>query len=177
KPANLMYDPDKDQLKVTDFGIARVSNSSRTKTGMVVGTPSYMSPEQVTGKRVDGRSDIFSLGVMLYQLLTAELPFQAENATQIMYKIATEPHPNILETRPGIKRTAPWVSIVLNQAMDNDIQKRYQRAAAMARDLRAGLKQLSAHPARPYARGFRPDLWERQSCRDFAAQGPLLHPE
>lgn len=147
KPANLMYDPDKDQLKVTDFGIARVSNSSRTKTGMVVGTPSYMSPEQVTGKRVDGRSDIFSLGVMLYQLLTAELPFQAENATQIMYKIATEPHPNILETRPGIKRTAPWVSIVLNRALEKDIDKRYQRAAQMAKDLRAVLKKMAEHAA------------------------------
>lgn len=107
KPANLMFDPEAGQVKITDFGIARVNNSSRTKTGMVVGTPSYMSPEQVTGKRVDGRSDIFSLGVVLYQMLTGELPFQAENATQIMYQIATEPHPDILQTRPGIKRTAP----------------------------------------------------------------------
>jgi serine/threonine-protein kinase len=144
KPANLMYDPEIDQLKVTDFGIARVSNSSKTKTGMVVGTPSYMSPEQVTGKRVDGRSDIFSLGVMLYQLLTSELPFQAENATQIMYKIATEKHPNILETRPGIKRSAPWISIVLNRALEKDIDKRYQRGQLMANDIKAVLKKMAA---------------------------------
>ncbi|MDF1781861.1 MAG: serine/threonine-protein kinase [Alcanivoracaceae bacterium] len=148
KPANLMYDPEKDQLKVTDFGIARVNNSSRTKTGMVVGTPSYMSPEQVTGKRVDGRSDIFSLGVMLYQMLTGELPFQAENATQIMYKIATEGHPNILETRPGIKRSAPWASIVLNRALEKDVDKRYQRAQLMANDIKAVLKKMAAANAR-----------------------------
>lgn len=143
KPANLMYDPEKDQLKVTDFGIARLNNSSRTKTGMVVGTPSYMSPEQVTGKRVDGRSDIFSLGVMLYQMLTGELPFQAENATQIMYKIATEAHPDILATRPGIKRSAPWVSIVLKRALEKDIDKRYQRAQQMTNDIKAVLKKMA----------------------------------
>jgi eukaryotic-like serine/threonine-protein kinase len=143
KPANLMFDPDNGQVKITDFGIARVNNSSRTKTGMVVGTPSYMSPEQVTGKRVDGRSDIFSLGVVLYQMLTGELPFQAENATQIMYQIATEPHPDILQTRPGIKRTAPWVSIVLNRALEKDPEKRYQRAGLMAADIKVVLKKMA----------------------------------
>jgi len=143
KPANLMYDPEAGQVKITDFGIARVNNSSRTKTGMVVGTPSFMSPEQVTGKRVDGRSDIFSLGVVLYQMLTGELPFQAENATQIMYQIATEPHPDILQTRPGIKRTAPWVSIVLNRALEKDPEKRYQRAGLMAADIKVVLKKMA----------------------------------
>ncbi len=143
KPANLMFDPEAGQVKITDFGIARVNNSSRTKTGMVVGTPSYMSPEQVTGKRVDGRSDIFSLGVVLYQMLTGELPFQAENATQIMYQIATEPHPDILQTRPGIKRSAPWVSIVLNRALEKDPEKRYQRAGLMAADIKVVLKKMA----------------------------------
>lgn len=143
KPANLMFDPEKGQIKITDFGIARVNNSSRTKTGMVVGTPSFMSPEQVTGKRVDGRSDIFSLGVVLYQMLTGELPFQAENATQIMYQIATEPHPDILQTRPGIKRNAPWISIVLNRALEKDPEKRYQRAGLMAADIKVVLKKMA----------------------------------
>ncbi|MDF1820293.1 MAG: serine/threonine-protein kinase [Alcanivoracaceae bacterium] len=153
KPANLMFDPDSSQIKITDFGIARVNNSSRTKTGMVVGTPSYMSPEQVTGKRVDGRSDIFSLGVLLYQMLTGELPFQSETATQIMYKIATEPHPNILETRPGIKRSAPWVSIVLNRAMEKDMDKRYQRGQQMANDIKQVLKKMAAAQARKQSSG------------------------
>src|SRR2546421_5219545 len=68
KPANLMYDPQSDTLKVTDFGIARLTASSKTRTGMVLGTPSYMSPEQLAGKRIDGRSDLFSLATTLYQM-------------------------------------------------------------------------------------------------------------
>ena len=75
KPANIMYEPASDQVKVTDFGIARITDSSRTKTGMVLGTPSYMSPEQLAGKKIDGRSDIFSLGVTLYQMSAGQLPF------------------------------------------------------------------------------------------------------
>src|SRR5574343_178412 len=76
KPANLMYEAESDQLKVTDFGIARITDSSRTKTGMVLGTPSYMSPEQLAGKKIDGRSDLFSLGVMLFQMVCGKLPFE-----------------------------------------------------------------------------------------------------
>ena len=71
KPANIMYEPESDSVKVTDFGIARITDSSKTKTGMVLGTPSYMSPEQLAGKKIEGRSDLFSLGVTLYQMLTA----------------------------------------------------------------------------------------------------------
>ena len=75
KPANIMYEAASDQVKVTDFGIARITDSSKTKTGMVLGTPSYMSPEQLAGKKIDGRSDLFSLGVTLYQLCCGKLPF------------------------------------------------------------------------------------------------------
>src|SRR5205085_3675543 len=74
KPANIMYEPDADIVKVTDFGIARITDSSRTKTGMVLGTPSYMSPEQLGGKKIDGRSDLFSLGVTLFPMLAVKLP-------------------------------------------------------------------------------------------------------
>uniref|UniRef100_UPI0035AF5898 CHASE2 domain-containing serine/threonine-protein kinase n=1 Tax=Chitinimonas sp. TaxID=1934313 RepID=UPI0035AF5898 len=79
KPANVMYEMDTRIVKVTDFGIARITDASKTKTGMVLGTPSYMSPEQLSGKRVDGRSDLFSLGVMLYQMTVGTLPFQGES--------------------------------------------------------------------------------------------------
>ena len=77
KPANIMYDLEGDSVKVTDFGIARITDSSKTKTGMVLGTPSYMSPEQLAGKKIEGRSDLFSLGVTLYQLSCGKLPFRA----------------------------------------------------------------------------------------------------
>ncbi|HST01788.1 MAG TPA: protein kinase, partial [Usitatibacter sp.] len=76
KPANIMYEVESDTVKVTDFGIARITDSSKTKTGMVLGTPSYMSPEQLGGKKIDGRSDLFSLGVTLYQMLAGRLPFE-----------------------------------------------------------------------------------------------------
>ncbi|MDH5392155.1 MAG: serine/threonine-protein kinase [Gammaproteobacteria bacterium] len=133
KPANIMYELDTDALKITDFGIARITDSSKTKTGMVLGTPSYMSPEQLAGKRVDGRSDLFSLGVMLYQLATGELPFQAESMAALMYKIANEPHPDPATIRKGLPRC---ISIIINRAMAKNIEKRYQNAAQMASDLR-----------------------------------------
>lgn len=133
KPANIMYEPDSDALKITDFGIARITDSSKTKTGMVLGTPSYMSPEQLAGKRVDGRSDLFSLGVMLFQLATGELPFQADSMATLMYKIANEPHPDPATIRKGLPRC---ISIIINRAMSKSIEKRYQRASQMASDLR-----------------------------------------
>src|SRR4030095_11982646 len=101
KPANLMYHPDTDTLKVTDFGIARLTDSSKTKTGMVLGTPSFMSPEQLAGKRIEGRSDLFSLAVSLYQLLSGRLPFEGESMAQLMFKIANEPPVDILTYNPN----------------------------------------------------------------------------
>jgi serine/threonine-protein kinase len=85
KPANMMYHLETDTLKLADFGIARLTDSSKTKTGMVLGTPSYMSPEQLAGKKIEGRSDLFSLGVSLYQLLCGQLPFQGESMAQLMF--------------------------------------------------------------------------------------------
>src|SRR5882762_9520083 len=102
KPANMMYHRESDTLKVTDFGIARLTDSSRTKTGMVLGTPSYMSPEQLAGKRIEGRSDLFSLGVALYQLLCRRLPFEGESMAQLMFKIASEPPTDILAVNPAL---------------------------------------------------------------------------
>lgn len=133
KPANIMYEDASDLLKITDFGIARITDSSKTKTGMVLGTPSYMSPEQLAGKRVDGRSDLFSLGVMLFQLATGELPFQADSMATLMYKIANEPHPDPSSIRKGLPRC---ITIIINRAMAKNIDKRYQKASQMASDLR-----------------------------------------
>ena len=90
-----------DTVKVTDFGIARITDSSKTKTGLVLGTPSFMSPEQIAGKKVDGRSDLYSLGVMLFQMLTGVLPFRGDSMAELMYKIANEEAPDVAHPAPG----------------------------------------------------------------------------
>jgi serine/threonine-protein kinase len=136
KPANIMYEPESDQLKVTDFGIARITDSSKTKTGMVLGTPSYMSPEQLAGKKIDGRSDLFSLGVMLYQLCSGKLPFVGESMAQLMFKIASEPHPDIRVAIPGLP---DCVGAIIDKVLVKDPDLRYQTGSELARDLRTCL--------------------------------------
>jgi len=137
KPANLMWLTDSKTIKLTDFGIARITDSSKTKTGMVLGTPSYMSPEQLSGKKVDGRSDIFSLGVTLYQLLTGSLPFTADSMATLMFKIANEPHPPAATVRPDLPGT---LNSVIDRALEKDLAKRYARAGEFSADLRASLR-------------------------------------
>lgn len=137
KPANMMYEARTDTLKITDFGIARITDASKTKTGMVLGTPSYMSPEQLAGKKVDGRSDLFSLGVMLFQMVTGRLPFQGDSMATLMYKIANENHPAPDSIRPDLPRC---VSVIINRALAKEREKRYQNGAQMASDIRKCLQ-------------------------------------
>jgi eukaryotic-like serine/threonine-protein kinase len=134
KPANIMYDHDLDVVKITDFGIARVTDSSKTKTGMVLGTPSYMSPEQLAGKKIDGRSDLFSLGVMLYQMTCGRLPFEGESMTQLMFKIANQEHPNILEYNPALPQ---YVRDLIDMALEKDFDKRVQSGKEFATAIRS----------------------------------------
>jgi len=140
KPANIMYDEDKNEIKVTDFGIARITDSSKTKTGMVLGTPSYMSPEQLSGKKVDGRSDLFSLGVTMYQLLTGQLPFQADSMATLMFKIANEAHAPVTTVRAELPDS---VNAVVEKALQKDPEQRYQRGAEFAKDVRGCAAQFS----------------------------------
>jgi serine/threonine-protein kinase len=133
KPANIMYEPDGDVPKVTDFGIARVTDSSKTKTGMVLGTPSYMSPEQLAGKRIDGRSDIFSLGVTLYQMLCGRLPFEGESMTQLMFAIANTAHPPIRQYNPALPE---WVDGIIDKVLAKDADQRFQTGAELAEAIR-----------------------------------------
>src|SRR5712692_2054944 len=135
KPANIMYELESDTVKVTDFGIARITDSSRTKTGMVLGTPSYMSPEQLAGRKIDGRSDLFSLGVTLYQMLAGRLPFEGESMTQLMFAIANNPHPPIREFNPSLPA---YVDAIIAKALAKDFEKeRYQTGAEFAAAIRA----------------------------------------
>ena len=134
KPANIMYDLQSDTVKVTDFGIARITDSSKTKTGMVLGTPSFMSPEQIAGKKIDGRSDLYSLGVMLFQMLAGALPFRGDSMAELMYKIANEPAPDIRMIRPDISaKLANIVALSINKQSAT----RYQDGEQFAADLRA----------------------------------------
>ena len=132
KPANIML-LNSGIIKITDFGIARISATSQTMTGVIKGTPHYMSPEQFSGKKVDGRSDIFSLGTMMYRLLTGKLPFHGENPAALMHNILNVPHPDPRTLNPRIIK--PLV-LILDKALEKDREKRYQRASDMAAHLR-----------------------------------------
>jgi serine/threonine-protein kinase len=129
KPANLMYDPSTDVLKITDFGIARLSGAGSTRTGIVLGTPSFMSPEQLEGRTVTGHSDLFSLGVSLFQLLTGQLPFTADSMTGLMQQIAEAPHPPLRAFRPDLPAC---VESVIDRALAKNPEARYDSGAQMA---------------------------------------------
>ena len=133
KPANIIYDTETGILKVTDFGVACLTDVSKTKTGTILGSPSYMSPEQLAGKRVDGRSDLFSLGITMYQLLSGELPFVGESLASLMYKIANEKHPDIRMFNPELP---PCIAKIINKSLHKDIDRRFQTGDQMVGALR-----------------------------------------
>jgi len=126
KPANLMYDTATDVLKITDFGIARLSGAGSTRTGIVLGTPSFMSPEQLEGRTVTGHSDLFSLGVSLFQLLTGQLPFSADSMTGLMQQIAEAPHPLLRAYRPDLPAC---VETVIDRALAKTPEARFDSGA------------------------------------------------
>ena len=177
KPANIMFDLASDTVKVTDFGIARITDSSKTKTGLVLGTPSFMSPEQLSGKRVDGRSDLYSLGVMLFQMLAGVLPFRGESMAELMYKIANEEAPDIRIIRQELPQNlADLIALSLSKRPET----RYQDGDQFARDLRAVLSEL---PAGLASGGVsvpsvgRPTLADTEKTVAFAATVPGLPSE
>ncbi len=129
KPANIMYDPSGDVLKITDFGIARLTGTGSTRTGIVLGTPSFMSPEQLEGRTVTGHSDLFSLGVSLFQLLTGQLPFTADSMTGLMQQIAEAPHPPLRAFRPDLPAC---VDGIIDRALAKNPEARFESGAQMA---------------------------------------------
>ena len=141
KPANIMYDPDTNEMKITDFGIARITDSSKTKTGTILGTPSYMSPEQLSGKRVDGRSDLFSLGIMLYQMLTGELPFKGDSMAALMYQIANEPHPPMRNFNPKLPAA---LDDFIDLALAKDPDERFASGNEFAKELKRTIARIKA---------------------------------
>jgi serine/threonine protein kinase len=148
KPANIMVSADW-RAKITDFGVAHVASSSMTQTGSALGSPKYMSPEAVTGQPVDPRSDIFSLGVMLYEMLVRRTPFEraGDNTVfAVMHRIAGEPHVPVTQIDPQIPR---FFDAILDRALAKSPDKRYQRAGDMANDLRKFQPDAGAAPAKP----------------------------
>jgi serine/threonine-protein kinase len=137
KPTNIMIGRD-GHAKITDFGIARMRTSElKTMTGMILGSPRYMSPEQVSGKRADHRSDIFALGVVLYEMLTGQPPFQADTVHGVMYQTmsANPPAPSTLR-----QSIPPILDFVVAKALAKVPEARYQDARELAEDLRASLE-------------------------------------
>jgi serine/threonine-protein kinase len=133
KPANILYSLRQDLLKISDFGVARLTDNNRTKTGIVLGTPMYMSPEQLNADPLTGHSDLFSLGVTLYELLVGEVPFSASNIAVLMTKITTEDPSPVSNRRPGVP---PSVDAVLFKALAKRPEDRFANGAEMAIALR-----------------------------------------
>ena len=137
KPQNVLIDSE-GRAKVTDFGIAlSLEADGLTKTGRVLGTTDYVSPEQAMGKAVDDRSDIYSLGILLYEMLRGEVPFKAETLVGVAMKHVNDPMPDIQSSRPG---TSSALAAVIERATQKDPKKRYGDMGAMLADLEGALE-------------------------------------
>jgi hypothetical protein len=134
KPANVMVDVARGTVKVMDFGVARVADATRTRTGVVLGTPTFMSPEQLSGQAIDGRSDLYSLGVSLFQLLTGQLPYRNDSMAALMRAIGRETAPNVCSIRPDLPAA---LGDIVALALEKHPSTRYATGQQMAEDLRA----------------------------------------
>jgi formylglycine-generating enzyme required for sulfatase activity/tRNA A-37 threonylcarbamoyl transferase component Bud32 len=153
KPANVLVGPDL-KVSIVDFGIARTSASTMTQTGMLMGTPRYMSPEQIAGKKVDRRADIFSLGAILYELLTRHNPFEGESITTVIYKIMHAELPPLSDFN---KHLPPGLERVVRKALARDPDQRYATCGELAADLMQCASQGSqADTIRDSAPGSQP---------------------
>jgi len=162
KPANILITAD-NKVKITDFGIARLDSSNLTQEGQLLGTPNYMAPEQIQGKEVDHRADLFSLGVVLYEMVTRHKPFSGENLTVVSHRIVYD---HFTPPQEFVKDLAPGLEPILMRALEKDPAKRYQRARDMVDDLRRLVE----------ANHQRDDLNETQSFSSTMALPPPPRP-
>jgi serine/threonine-protein kinase len=139
KPANIVFDQKNRRVRVMDFGVARVVDSRATRTGVILGSPSYMAPEQLDARPVTPQSDLFSLGVTLFQLLTGMLPFRSDSIPGLMQKIANEPHPPLRVVRPDLPAS---LSAAIDRALEKDPGMRYRSGAEMAQALRDAAREV-----------------------------------
>lgn len=141
KPSNILYDDESDSVKVTDFGIARITDNSKTRTGLVLGTPSFMAPEQIVGIKADGRCDIYALGVTLYQLLTGSLPLRGETMSALMQAITRQVPADVRTLRVELP---PSVAALVARALEKNPDARFQTGAQMAKALREAKDAIQA---------------------------------
>ncbi len=169
KPANIFIQED-GSVKIMDFGVARLTTASITGTGNIVGTADYMSPEQVQGAKVDGRSDLFSVGCMLFELLAGSRPFHAESLMAVFYKITHEEADlRLIPQGPGYDSLTPLV----RKALARNVSERYQTARELAADLRDWLKTHAAEAGATSALALAGDLDAGTSAAPATAvQGP-----
>ena len=138
KPANLLFSPGSASLKVADFGCAHLSDAERSRSGVLAGTPVYMAPEQMAGAPVDGRCDLYALGVVLFELLSGRLPFDASSIGELLMAIATQPAPALASLRPDLP---PALSDLVAQLLAKRVDDRLPDGATLARELR----HIAAH--------------------------------
>ncbi len=167
KPSNILLNSS-GHVKITDFSIAYIKKGESTLLKGLFGSPSYMSPEQVKEDIITERSDLFSLGVVFYELLTGKKPFEGENEYSIMYKIVNEKHPSILDLRAELPKS---LDHILDKALAKDLSKRYQSSMEFAYDIRllmqeieTGQRQTHNNELLPYVEGlsFFQDFTEKQ---------------
>jgi serine/threonine protein kinase len=163
KPANILITAD-NRVKITDFGIARLDTSNLTQEGQLLGTPNYMAPEQIQGKEVDHRADLFALGVVLYEMLTRHKPFQGENLTVVSHRIVYD---HFTPPREFVRELPPGLEPVLSKALEKDPNRRYQKARDMITDLRRVSGSLL---------GVNDDLNETQSISVMPAPSQVQPP-
>lgn len=169
KPANIMFDAAADTVKVSDFGIARITDSSKTRTGLVLGTPSFMAPEQLAGHKVDGRCDLYALGVTLFQLLTGSLPLRGASMSELMHNIAHVQPPDVRQLRPELPEA---LARIVDRALRKSPQERYQTGRQFAADLRGVINAMqggmdASHSSLALDYDARSDTKEHQKMADF----------
>jgi eukaryotic-like serine/threonine-protein kinase len=145
KPANIRVDPD-GKARIMDFGIAHVASSNMTRTGVMLGTPNYMAPEQIVGNEITAQTDIFSAGVVLYELLTNTKPFQGDTLHTVLYKVLSETPPAIDKVLPGLPA---GLNKIVMRALQKEPKHRYESALEMANELAAIRASVVNRPSEP----------------------------